>query len=128
MKLSSLYGTNSGVVVAGGTMDISNNAVLEGSGQTGSFLLFLTTSDCPTNPSCGGDYAIDISNNVSAIMLNAQNGSIHMSNNASVKGATAYRVVLNSNATINYESGLANLNFISGPSGGWNISSWRETE
>ncbi|MEK7066023.1 MAG: hypothetical protein AAB965_00435 [Patescibacteria group bacterium] len=128
IKLSSSYGANSGVVVAGGKMNISNNATLEGSGQTGSYLLFLTTSDCPINPSCDGDYAIDISNNVSAIMFNAQRGTIHMSNNASIKEATAYKIVLESNATVNYESGLANINFVSGPSGGWNIGSWKEVE
>jgi len=35
---------------------------------------------------------------------------------------------LNNNVIITYDSGLADLNFSSGPSGGWNISSWQEVE
>ncbi|KKT91018.1 MAG: hypothetical protein UW93_C0014G0001, partial [Parcubacteria group bacterium GW2011_GWC1_45_13] len=42
------------------------------------------------------------------------------------KEATAYGIILNNEAIITYESGLANVNFYSGPSGGWNIESWAE--
>lgn len=128
IRLSPAYGANSGVIITDGRIDVSNNVVVSGSGQPGSYLLLLTTSDCPRSGSCDGEYAIDASNNVSAIVFNAQNGSIRMDNNSSVKEVTAYEVILKANASVNYESGLANVNFISGPSGGWNVSSWQETE
>lgn len=120
VRLGSGYGTGSGVIVVDGTISISNNATFAGSGQTGSYLMLLTTS-----PS---DSAINVSNNAGTVILNAQRGTITFSNNAGAKEATANRIVLSNNAVITYESGLANLNFVSGPSGGWNITGWKEIE
>jgi hypothetical protein len=128
IKLSSSYGANSGALVADGRFSISNNSSFAGSGQTGSFIMTLTTSNCPISDSCGGLYAIDVSNNAGAVILNAQKGSIHMNNNASVKEITAYKIIFDPNAIINYEQGIANTNFTNGPTGGWTIKSWAEVE
>ena len=35
---------------------------------------------------------------------------------------------LNNNATVIYDSGLANANFVNGPSGGWNVKTWQEVK
>jgi hypothetical protein len=78
--------------------------------------------------SCGGANAIDIANNAGTVILNAQNGYVRFSNNAGAKEATGYKIILDNNAYITYDSGLANVNFSSGPSGGWNIISWKEVE
>lgn len=128
MRLDSLYGGSGGIVVTDGVVEIDNNVQFAGSGQSGSYILLLTTSDCPSGGSCGGDYAIDVSNNSNAVILNAQKGTIHLNNNAGLKEATANQIILNQGATVSYESGLTDLNFISGPAGGWNIDSWREVE
>ncbi|TAL49352.1 hypothetical protein EPN83_01220 [Patescibacteria group bacterium] len=128
VKLFSSYGSNSGVVVTDGRVLISNNTVFSGSGQLGSYIMVLTTSDCPISSSCGGARAIDISNNAGAVILNAQRGAIEFENNASAKEAVAYKMELENNATITYETGLVNVNFSSGPSGGWDILSWNEVE
>jgi hypothetical protein len=90
--------------------------------------MIVTTSDCPISASCGGRYAMDISNNVESILVNAQKGTIRMSNNASAKGVTAHTLYLDNNAVVTYESGLANVNFSSGPGGSWDIISWKEIE
>ena len=47
--------------------------------------------------------------------------SIFIVNNVSVKEVVAYHLELLNNASVNYESGLANVNFSAGPSGGWII-------
>jgi len=120
VRLGSGYGAGSGVIVVDGTISISNNATFAGSGQTGSYIMLLTTS-----PS---DSAITVSNNAGTVILNAQNGTITFSNNSGAKEATANRIVLSNNASIVYDSGLANQNFVSGPSGGWNITGWKEVE
>ncbi len=126
--LSSSYGTNSGTLVSDGPVRVSNNSSFAGSGQTGSYIMVLTTSDCPLGGSCAGLYAMDISNNAGAVILNAQKGTIHLNNNAAVKEITAYKTIFDSNAVINYEQGIANLNFTNGPTGGWTIKSWAEIE
>lgn len=128
IKLHSSYGANSGIVVADKRVAVENNSVFEGSGQSGSYVMILTTSDCPISDYCAGSYAMDISNNVDAVILNAQKGTIRMSNNANAKQITAYRIFLDNNTTLDYEQGIANTSFTSGPTGGWTINSWAETE
>lgn len=128
VKLDSSYGGNSGLLISDGKIEIKNNSLLSGSGQSGSYLLALTTSDCPISSSCSGGYAIDVSNNVDGAILNAQKGTIYVHNNVTINEATAYKVILDNNAVVNYESGIANVNFTNGPTGGWTISSWKEVE
>jgi len=130
VKLSSSYGPNSGVIVADGNINLSGNNGVEGSGQTGSYILLVTTSTCPVGPSCdgGSTNAISIDNNANAVILNAQQGTISFSNNAQVNEATAKTIVAGNNTIITYLEGLADVNFSSGPSGSWGIDSWGESE
>ncbi len=128
IKLASSYGTDDGVIVTDGNISITNNGVFAGSGTTGSYLMALTTSDCPTSSNCSGSYAIDVNNNAGAVILNAQKGTIHLNNNANLIEATGETLILDNNATVTYQSGLADMNFSSGPSGSWNISTWKETQ
>jgi hypothetical protein len=128
IKLSSGYGGNSGLIVTDGRLTVSNNATFQGSGQTGSYTMVVSTSDCPSSVSCGGGNAMSISNNAGTAVLYAQNGTIFFSNNAGAKEATAKLISLDNNSFITYESGLANLNFTSGPTGGWEITRWQEVQ
>jgi hypothetical protein len=128
IRLASGYSNNSSTIVVDGNINILNNSNFSGSGVSGSYILVLSTSDCPMGTGCSGANAIDVSNNAGTVILNAQNGYIHFSNNAGAKEATAYKILLDNNAYVTYDSGLANVNFTSGPSGGWNITSWKEVE
>jgi hypothetical protein len=128
VNLFSGYDSDSGVILSDNRIVISNNAVFGGSGTEGSYILVLTTSDCPTSASCNGLYALDVGNNAGTVVLNAQKGTLNFSNNAGAKSATAYKINLSNNAVITYESGLVDTNFSSGPSGGWDIISWKEVE
>lgn len=120
VRLASNYGTSEGVIIVDGTITISNNAVFEGSGSSGSYLMALSKS-VSTN-------AISLANNGGSVILYAANGTINLSNNASAKSLNGKYINLNNNVNIIYDSGLVNSNFVSGPSGGWNIQSWQETE
>ncbi len=122
------YGTGSGVLLSDGRMIISNNTIFAGSGQAGSYIIALTTSDCPISESCGGKDAIEVSNNIEAAILSAQNGVIRMKDNANAKQVTAHIVILEENVSINYESGMINANFVNGPSGGWSLDKWAEIQ
>lgn len=124
--LSQSYGTSSGVLVSDGYLLLSGSGQLNGSGKNGSYLLFVTTSNCDLS-FCAHN-AIEISGAAGSVVLNAQHGTINFSGSASAKEATAYRMTLSGATTVNYESGLVNVNFTSGPSGGWNVSSWKEVE
>lgn len=128
IRLSSSYGTNSGILVSDGRILLNNNGTFSGSGQSGSYLLVVTTSDCPTSSSCAGQNAIHVGNNAGSVILNAQNGTLFVSNNAGLKAGVAKTISIENNATITYESGLQNPNFSSGPSGSWTLNSWQEVE
>ena len=118
IKLSSAYGSSSGVVVSDGTITIDNNGTARGSGTTGSYLMMLTTSNSTS--------AITVGNNAGTVILYAANGTVNVSNNAGAVEINGYKINLSNNAVVTYDSGLANQLFVDGPSGGWNLSSWGE--
>lgn len=124
VRLSSSYGSSGGVFLTDGRVILSNNVTFAGSGQSTSYLMLVTTSQCPTG--CSGLNAIDLSNNVGAVILNAQNGTIHLSNNVHLNEVVAKTVSLDNNAVVTYITGLADTNFSSGPGGGFDIASWNE--
>ena len=128
VQLDPGFDENSGAIIADGRINLDNNIQFNGSGETGSYILLLTTSDCPISSSCGGNNAVTVSNNVGSIIINAQRGTVNVSNNAGAKEITAERIILGQNAFVQYESGLANINFSSGPGGAWNIVNWREIQ
>lgn len=125
-KLASSYSSNSGVVVADGIVSLSNNAHFAGSGSASTSIMLLTTSDCPDSSYCDGSPAINIENNAGAVILNAQNGTILFANGSGAKEAVAKTIALSPNAIITYDTGLIDTNFSNGPTGGWDIESWKE--
>jgi len=133
VKLASSFGTTTGIILSDSYMTVANNSVFQDSGQSGSYIMLLSTSICDSgsasNPaSCNGNDAINLSNNSNIIIANASKGGISFSNNAAVKEVVANRITLQNNATIQYGSGLINVGFTSGPSGGWGVSTWQETQ
>ena len=127
IKLASSYGSGSGVLINDGYVSLSGGGSLTGSGQSGSFLFLLTTSSCPTGPSCGGNNAMSVSGGAGAVILIAQNGVMSLNGGVNIKEATAYKITASGGTTITYDSGLANINFSGGPSGAWNVQSWSES-
>lgn len=128
IKLSSSYEGNSGVLVSDGKISIENSAKIFGSGQDGSYLLMVTTSDCPNGSSCGGEKAVEVGGSAGAVILNAQNGTINFSGSAKANEATANKITMSGSTILTYESGVAHTSFVDGPSGGFNIVSWKELE
>ncbi|MBX4198178.1 hypothetical protein KW782_02465 [Candidatus Parcubacteria bacterium] len=130
VQLSSTYGSHSGVLVTDGYIDISNNMQFSGvPSQPDTYILLLTTSACPNASPCApNSAAIYLGNNAGAVLMNAQNGKLFLKNGSSVSEAVAYQIELDPNAVVTYSSGLASQVFSSGPSGGWNIISWKEIQ
>ncbi len=127
ISLHSSYGPTGGIIVSDGRVTLSNNANFTGSGVSGTYILLATTNACPTT-GCTGSNAMEILNNVGAVLVSAQNGTVHLNNNVSLNEVVGNKIVIDNSATINYLSGLASQNFTSGPSGGWNIKTWEEVE
>ncbi len=128
VKLDTGYGSASGIIIAGvqgdtaaGYIDINNIAQILGSGTAGSFTIMISLRNNISSP------AIQVANNATGAILYAPQGLAEVVNNAQLKEITAYKLHLNNNADIVYDSGLANTNFSSGPGAGWELmpQSWQ---
>lgn len=117
VKLASSYGASSGVIVVDGKVDVLNNVTFQNSGTAGSFLLLLSTNTSVDS----ADPAIDVSNNGSVAVFYAAQGMVKVANNATLKEVTGFKIYLDNNASVQYDYGLANVNFSSGPGGSWEI-------
>lgn len=135
IKCDGSFGVSSCIIIADGWIDTDNSATFSGSGQAGSYLMALSTIEgCNGEEGlswCGGeenDAGIILDNNVTGAIFYTTKSMIVLKNNTNVKEIIGYKVKLKQNAIIRYETGLMNVNFTSGPSGGWNIKSWKEVE
>lgn len=122
ITLASGYGASSGVIIADdvgnrtvkGKITLSNNVNLVGNGTTGTYIMVISMYE-----NISSTPAIAVSNNLSAGVVYAPLGIVDISNNANLKEVTAQKIVLQNNASVTYETGLASVNFSSGPGGSW---------
>lgn len=131
VRLASSFGATSGIMVTDGYINVGNGVVFQDSGTAGSYILLLSTSNCDESMSgspCNGNNAIDIGNNSVVAIANAQQGTVSFSNNAGVKEAVGNKIRLSNNASIEYGSGITNVNFTSGPGGGYVVTDWGEVQ
>ena len=128
LKLASSYGTNGGLIITNGMVTVTGGSTATGDGQSGSYIMIVTTSSCAGGSTCSGAYAVSVTGGSGAIVLNAQKGTIDLSGGVGVNEATGNQLILEGNSSVTYQSGLANPNFSTGPSGGFNITSWQETQ
>lgn len=136
IQCAASYGANSCIVLADGDIHIANNGIFSGSGTEGSFLMMLTTLQCdgtsgtsPDGKPCGHhNGAIDLHNGATGVIFYASSGMINLHNGVGVTEATAHKLRLDNLASVNYDQGLVNAAFSTGPGAGWQIDSWNETE
>jgi hypothetical protein len=120
VRLSTSYGSLSGVMVADGTVTLQNSSISSGSGQAGSYLMYLSTS--------ANEKAIEVKNRAIADVLYTSQGGVTVENNLQLREVTGFSLHLKNNAVITYETGLQNASFVSGPGAGWKVLSWKEVE
>lgn len=126
MKLASSYGATSGTIVVDGTVNIGASGAISGSGSSGSYVVIVSNSSCGGTTSCSGTYAITVTGAAGAVVLLTQNGGIDFEGSAGAKAAAGYLMNMSGSTNLTYDSGLADINFTSGPSGAWNVSAWQE--
>jgi len=132
IELDDVYGARSGIIIVDGTIFLDSNVVICGAEgyekkgkcnpSIGSYLMLLSTKNAPdaANP------AISATSNTNSAILYASDGFVSLNSNASLKEVTGRGIYMASNAVVTYETGLASTLFSSGPSGGWNVVSWKE--
>lgn len=123
IALASSFGTGSSYIISDGYMSLSGGGSLSGSGQSGSYLIMMTTSACPAASGCSGNNAITLSGGTSAVGLVAPDGTAYVTGGVTVKTVSAKQVTLDSGATLNYDTGLANTSFSSTSGGSWTVQS-----
>ncbi len=138
IKLGSSLGAQSAVMIADNPSDqsnsskisIKNSVIFQGSGTDGSYVMLVSQNNRAEQGGSGsGEEAIKVEDSASGkMLLYAGHGEILVKNSVSLKEATGYRIRLQNTAQVIYETGLANLLFTAGPSGGYTIDSWKETE
>ena len=133
IKCDASFGADSCVLVTDGFVEAGNNAIFNGSGQSGSFVLVVSDKEgcnggtqvagCATNNS-----GVSLGNNLEGAVFYASKSMVHIANNAIIKAVVGYKINLINNAKIQYEQGVTDANFSAGPGGGWNVKSWKEVE
>lgn len=126
--LASSYGTQDEKIIAE-RMDLNAGGLITGNGQVGSYVVVIADGqDCPLGCLGMTNRVITASGGTGSVVLVAPNGTIEFTGGASAKSAVARKMILSGGTTLNYESGLSNISFISGASSGWNVESWKEIE
>jgi hypothetical protein len=127
--VDSSMGDTSGIIVADGVVNLEGSGGIYGSGAAGSYVVVATNSTCPGGANCasGSSYALKVSGAAGSVVLTALDGSVELEGSVSIKSLAAKKVKMSGTSNIRYESGLADLNFTSGPSGSWTVSSWKES-
>ncbi|MFA5934904.1 MAG: choice-of-anchor R domain-containing protein [Candidatus Paceibacterota bacterium] len=129
IKLSPSLGSNSAVILTDKYARIDGGGSFEGSGTAGSYPVVVSTSVCPsTTPCAENSSAISLSGGAGAVVLIAPFGKININGGSGARGVTADSIYISGGGMVTYETGLANLSFSSGPSGGWSINGWKELE
>lgn len=126
VKVASALGSASGQIVVDGTVSIGNSGGISGSGTTGSYVVLTSNKTCTTTADCTANPSVDIVGSAGAVVINAIGGAVKLSNSAGVKAVVAKMMIMAGTAHLTYETGLADVNFSSGPSGTWIKKSWKE--
>lgn len=111
-KLDPTFGASSGVIIVDGAASMGNGNDLRGSGTQGSYLMLLSTFS---------GTALTMGNSSVSGIVYAPFGVVALSDGASFKEITANGITMGNTATLNYETGLANTFFTSGPGGSYSL-------
>ncbi len=121
---SAAYGSQSGVILADGKIIVQDSAKAQGTGQSGSYLMLLSTLDSILT----GSDAILLQNRPTVDIIYASKGDIHLQDSIILREVSGWGLKLQNSAKVIYETGLADTSFTSGPGGSWEVTDWKETE
>jgi len=119
INLPANYALNSETIISDNLVTINGGGSL-GSGNPNSYLFIVSTST--------SNNAITVTGGAGAIAVDAQNGTVSLSGGASLNAAVGKTITATGGTNVTYQQGLASPSFESGPSGGWVIGSWGESQ
>lgn len=130
--LSGSFGSKGSMIIAdnpanrltSSKIEVQNDARIEGSGDPDSFVIVASRNN--SAESGGNEIAIKISNFTNAPIYYASHGELLIENNTDLFEAVGWRTHIKNNATVTYQSGLANALFSIGPGAAFKINSWEE--
>lgn len=125
---TSTYEGKSGVIIVDKYAGFSGGSQILSTGIPGSYVLLLVTSDCPVSSFCSGNNAISASGGAGSVVLAAPYGTVRFSGNSSAKEVIADTVIAGGSTIIDYEAGLADMIFLSGPAGEYSVVSFNEVQ
>ncbi len=134
IKMASSLGSSNVAIIAdnssnstgSGIITIGQNTVFQGSGSTGSYVFMISQNN--SSETGGSTNAISMGQGASALVAYASHGQITLQQSVSIKEVTAYKIILQNSANVTYDTGLPSVLFESGPSGGYDISSYQEIQ
>ncbi len=109
-----------------GLITVGQSTIFQGSGSPGSFVFLISQNR--SSETGGSIDAISMNQGASALVAYASHGQITLSQSVSVKEVTAYKIILTQTANVVYDTGLPSTLFSAGPSGGYDITNWEETQ
>ena len=118
IELGTDFGTNAGLVVVDGKVNLSTGGSIMGNGNAGSYVVVVSTnSSCSDGVSCS-NYAITTSGGAESAVLIAQDGGVYLTGGTTTPAVIANYLKMDGGAKIQYNSSLSGL-IIEGGSGGW---------
>jgi hypothetical protein len=132
VKLDPSYGQKSGAIIVDGTVEAEGNSKYYGSGASNpnSYLVVISR-----NPSIATPDAIHMTYGAYAdakVVFYAAEGGIRIEkqgqDSPSLSSVFGQRVQIEDDTVVNYETGVADIRFFVGPSGGWSFDGWGEVE
>lgn len=117
----SFVASGTAVVVDGSIGTQSNNNIYHTTGTPHGYLMLVSLS------SSGSAVEFESNAEVEAGVY-APNGTVRLLSNGHVASVVAKGLRLESNAVLDYDLGIRNIDYSGGPSGGWEIGGWGEVE
>jgi hypothetical protein len=131
IRLSNSYGSNSGVIIAdnpdnvatSGRIIAGNDSALARNSNADTYIMGIATStsldtNSPAFLANNNFSKASITPDAAAVMY-VPHGMAKLQNNTELKEITAHSLYLSQNAFVVYETGLASVEFSSGPGGSW---------
>jgi len=134
IRMASSLGSQNVALIADNPADTRGSGIVTlgqgtqffGSGYPNSFVFILSQNN---DAEMGGSSdAFVMGQSAGALVAYASHGQVTLGQSVGVKEATAYKIVLRNTANVIYDTGLPSTLFSAGPSGGFDISSWKEVE
>jgi hypothetical protein len=132
IQMSSSLGSQNAAIIADNPSDQLGSSIITlgqstnflGSGAPNSFVFMISQNRSAETG--GATPAITMKQGASALVGYASHGEIDLSQSVNLKELTGYKISLSQSASVTYDTGLPNLLFEAGPSGGYNIIDWAE--